>query len=299
MLSQRGGARTDTVVKLVLIFFVSLLSFSVGTFVGKQVSDSDYKRLALEDEYKNNGSGHETAENEAHGDNPAVSEEEVSSLTDEFVKNEKAEAKEEAEGHADREVASDDHAKQDDHGYKKVGGKKEEKSMKAAATKEMAKAHAAPAEEHGAPAAHKDPHAAAPANKEAKDAHGAAAPAHAAKADAAMDAAKRVAEGKSATKSEPIPRKPNSVLPSVATSAIGKYTIQVASFASEEEAKSNAAELKEKGWNAFYVPADVKGKTWFRVSVGLFSDMKSATTFRQKFLTETNISNAIVSKIVQ
>jgi len=291
MLSQRGGARTDTVVKLVLIFFVSLLSFSVGTFVGKQVSDSDYKRLALEDEYKNNGGGHETAENEAHGENPAVSEEEVASLTDEFVKNEKVEAKGEEPEHGDREVASDDHAKQDEHGYKKVGGKKEEKSMKAAATKEMAKAHAAPTEEHKeAPAA---------AHKETKDAH-AAAPAHAAaKADAAADAAKRVAEGKSATKSEPIPRKPNSVLPSVATSAIGKYTIQVASFASEEEAKTNAAELKEKGWNAFYVPADVKGKTWFRVSVGLFSDMKSATTFRQKFLTETNISNAIVSKIVQ
>lgn len=283
MLSQNGGAKTDTVVKLVLIFFVSLLSFSVGTFVGKQVSDSDYKRLALEDEYKSNG--HEAAEGDAHGEAAAVSEEEVANLTDEFVKNEKVEAKMEETESADREVASENPAKADEHGYKKVGGKKEEtKDMHAAANKEL---HAAPA--HGAPDAYAAPAHEAPAHKVA------AAP----KMDEAADAAKRVASGKSATKTEVAPRQPNSVLPSVATSAVGKFTIQVASFASEEEAKSNAAELKEKGWNAFYVPADIKGKTWYRVSVGLFSDMKSATTFRQKFLTETNISSAIVQKIVQ
>lgn len=281
MLSQKGGARTDTVVKLVLIFFVSLLSFSVGTFVGKQVSDSDYKRLALEDEYKNNG--HETAESDAHGETAAVSEEEVNSLTDEFVKNEKVEAHGEAAEGAEREVASDDHAKPaEEHGYKKVGGKKED--MKAAAHKELAAAPAHEAPAHAAPVAHE-----APAHKEAAPA----------KMDMANDAAKRVAAGKSPTKTETAPRQPNSVLPSVATSAIGKFTIQVASFASEEEAKVNAAELKEKGWNAFYVPADIKGKTWYRVSVGLFSDMKSATTFRQKFLSETNLSSAIVQKIVQ
>ena len=280
MLSQKGGARTDTVVKLVLIFFVSLLSFSVGTFVGKQVSDSDYKRLALEDEYK--GNGHDAAaEGDAHGESTAATEEEVANLTDEFVKNEKAEVKMEEGGHegAEREVASENPAKADEHGYKKVGGKKEEaKDMHAAANKELSGGHEAPAA-----------HAAAPAHKEA--------PAH--KMDEPTDAAKRVASGKSATKTEVAPRQPNSVLPSVATSAVGKFTIQVASFASEEEAKTNAAELKEKGWNAFYVPADIKGKTWYRVSVGLFSDMKSASTFRQKFLTETNISSAIVQKIVQ
>lgn len=281
MLSQKGGARTDTVVKLVLIFFVSLLSFSVGTFVGKQVSDSDYKRLALEDEYKSNG--HEVADGEAHGEAAAVSEEEVAHLTDEFVKNESAEPKMEEHAGAEREVASESHDKADDHGYKKVGGKKEEaKDMHAAANKELS-GHEAPAP---AAAAHKE----APAHKM---------PAPANKMDEAADAAHRVAGGKSATKTEVAPRQPNSVLPSVATSAVGKFTIQVASFASEEEAKTNAAELKEKGWNAFYVPADIKGKTWYRVSVGLFSDMKSASTFRQKFLSETNISSAIVQKIVQ
>lgn len=283
MLSQKGGAKTDTVVKLVLIFFVSLLSFSVGTFVGKQVSDSDYKRLALEDEYKSNG--HEAAEGDAHGESTAATEEEVANLTDEFVKNEKVEAKMEEHEGAEREVASEHAAKTDEHGYKKVGGKKEEaKDMHAAANKELSGGHEAPAA-----------HAAAPAHKEAPAHKMAAQP----KLDEAADAAKRVAGGKSATKTEVAPRQPNSVLPSVATSAIGKFTIQVASFASEEEAKANAAELKEKGWNAFYVPADIKGKTWYRVSVGLFSDMKSASTFRQKFLTETNISSAIVQKIVQ
>lgn len=49
--NQRGGAKTDTMVKLILVFFVSLLSFSVGTFVGKQFSDSQHKLAALEQGY--------------------------------------------------------------------------------------------------------------------------------------------------------------------------------------------------------------------------------------------------------
>ena len=48
MLNQNGGSRTDTLIKLVLVFFLSLLSFSVGTFVGKQFSDSQHKIAALE-----------------------------------------------------------------------------------------------------------------------------------------------------------------------------------------------------------------------------------------------------------
>lgn len=34
----------DTLVKVVLVFFLSLLSFSVGTFIGKQVSDADHQK---------------------------------------------------------------------------------------------------------------------------------------------------------------------------------------------------------------------------------------------------------------
>ncbi len=52
MHKQFGGSRTDTLIKLVLIFFISLLSFSVGTFVGKKFSDSQHKLAQLESEYE-------------------------------------------------------------------------------------------------------------------------------------------------------------------------------------------------------------------------------------------------------
>ena len=48
MSAAKGNSKADTLVKVVLVFFISLLSFSVGTFVGKQVSDSHHRRMALE-----------------------------------------------------------------------------------------------------------------------------------------------------------------------------------------------------------------------------------------------------------
>jgi DedD protein len=40
--------KTDTMVKLALVFFVSLLSFSIGTYVGKKYSDNQHKLALLE-----------------------------------------------------------------------------------------------------------------------------------------------------------------------------------------------------------------------------------------------------------
>src|SRR3954464_7392053 len=86
--SEKGGSKADTLVKVVLVFFISLLSFSVGTFVGKQVSDSDHRRMALEGEYKTD---RQVASTEGKGEEGSdkVSEKEVESLTEEFVNKEK------------------------------------------------------------------------------------------------------------------------------------------------------------------------------------------------------------------
>src|SRR3954464_4858186 len=86
--SEKGGSKADTLVKVVLVFFISLLSFSVGTFVGKQVSDSDHRRMALEGEYKTDRSV-ASAEGKMESDEK-ISEKEVESLTEEFVNKEKA-----------------------------------------------------------------------------------------------------------------------------------------------------------------------------------------------------------------
>ena len=40
--------KTDKMLKLALVFFISLLSFSIGTFVGKKYSDNQHKLAELE-----------------------------------------------------------------------------------------------------------------------------------------------------------------------------------------------------------------------------------------------------------
>ncbi len=211
MKNQKGATKMDAVVKLVLVFFVSLLSFSVGTFVGKQVSDSDYRRASLEQDYK---TGREVASESDEKDEKSLSDEEIKNLTEEFVQAEKPPEGAEADG------------------YKKVSPT-----------------------EHVA--------ASTPA------------------------------------KSETSERKPSSIPPHVVNPSIGKYTVQVAAYAEEDEAKTQASELKEKGWNAFYVPVEIKGRTWYRVNVGLFPNSKSAMSFREKFAKEANASSSIIQKIVQ
>lgn len=265
MAKKASGSGADTIIKLVLIFFISLLSFSVGTFVGKQVSDADYRRASIEGEYD-----HFQADAGSEKKGEAISEDEIASLTEEFVNTEKRELA--SDNSKNKETAkTTDHKNKEDHkaeskagndGYKKYGKAVPSKAMKekAVAQKELMKED---------------------------------------KGHSVENAARRVASGKAPAKATSESRKPTSVLPGVASSAVGKYTVQVASYADEGEAKAHSAKLKSKGWNAFYIPADVKGRTWFRVSVGLFSTTASAEKFKSELKKEANISSAYVQKIVQ
>jgi len=119
------------------------------------------------------------------------------------------------------------------------------------------------------------------------------------KKDGPATAALHVINDESPTKDHKKTRTPTSILPSVASSAIGKYTVQVASYATETEAKSHAADLKGKGFSAFYIPATIKGKTWYRVSVGLFINHRSAMNFQKELKAQSNITSSLVQKIVK
>ena len=286
MAGEKTGSKADTLVKVVLVFFISLLSFSVGTFVGKQVSDSDRRTAALEGEYSK---GHETAaadEHGAHEGEEKISEKEVEALTEEFVNREKADRQPaEAVEKETMEVAAHEagHAESPaTEGYKAFNRK--------------GSVEKATAEKHAADKAHEAPAATQPKSGETKPAP--KAEKHGMKDD--MKAiTEKVAEGKAPTDGKAEDRKPAAVLPSVAASAIGKYTVQVASYADEKEAKTHAADLKGKGYNAFYLPATVSGRTWFRVLVGLFSNQEAAKQYRAQFMKEANTKAAIVQKIVQ
>lgn len=270
MSAEKGSSKADTLVKVALVFFISLLSFSVGTFVGKQVSDSDHRRMALEGEYK---ADRGVASVEAEGSDK-ISEKEVENLTEEFVNKEKVAGGEEKAEEAHGEKAE----KAGPDGYKafKRGAKSAEHKAEPAGEKEEAAAPAEKAAEHKAPVKSKT-----------------------AAMDGTHKAAEKVAHDEAPSDGAKEERKPASTLPSVASSAVGKYTVQVDSYADETEAKARAADLKGKGWNAFYLTADVKGHTWYRVSVGLFSNAKSASEFRSQFMKEANNKSAIVQKVVQ
>jgi septal ring-binding cell division protein DamX len=66
---------------------------------------------------------------------------------------------------------------------------------------------------------------------------------------------------------------------------------------SEEEAKTKAQAFREKGYSAFYVPATVGGKTWYRVNVGQFETAKEAKDYRTKLAKDSSFGSAIVQKI--
>jgi cell division protein FtsN len=115
---------------------------------------------------------------------------------------------------------------------------------------------------------------------------------------AALDrAAERVASGQTPSAAKPVdPRLPQRLPDSVGATQIA-YTVQVASYPSQEEATNHANELVKKGFSAFHVPAEVKGKTWYRVSVGSFKTSAEATSFKEDFLRRSGEKTAIVQKI--
>lgn len=88
-------------------------------------------------------------------------------------------------------------------------------------------------------------------------------------------------------------------MPLIASSSLGKYTIQIASYTNEKEAQKHAGDLKKKGYSAFYIPAKIRSKDWYRVSVGLFDNSKKANSFRKSFVLKTKLEAAIVQKITK
>jgi cell division protein FtsN len=290
MSGEKGSSKADTLVKAVLVLFISLLSFSVGTFVGKQVSDSDHRRMALEGEYKADRQIASTDESsETSGDK--ITEKEVESLTEEFVNKEKSREPAEAAPAATAEAATPataephaDKAEQpaDKSGYQAYPHGKAHK-VAGAQSQEPTEANAEVKSETK--------------SQVETDSHKPVAHSHA--NEAARKTAEKVVAGKAPTDGKKEERKPQSVLPSVASSAIGKYSVQVASYADEGQAKNHAADLKGKGLTAFYLSANIHGHTWYRVMVGLFENMKSASDFRAQLMKDNGVKSAFVQKIVQ
>lgn len=268
------GAKSDVAVKLVLVFFISLLSFSIGTYIGKKYSDNQHKLAQLEPASASHDEKRSVASegHDGHHATPAkdqmISDDEISSLAADKLKKE--------EFIAD-DSDSDDHAPKaaahgDAHGKPAV-----------------ANPHAAPVTGH-APAAVKAPGTKHEPKHEAK---------HEDK-DEPLEAAKSFLEGKApeakpAAKSDN--RLPTSLPKDISQYALGKFTVQVASYNTKEEAEKRAEKLKEQGYQTNVFPAKVADKMWYRVSFGLFGTSEEAQSERAKYLEKYKTESALVQKI--
>lgn len=264
-----AGPKSEVFVKLVLVFFVSLLSFAIGTYVGRKYSDNQHKMASLEpggdhasrkvaSEKKSQGhsKGHETEK--------LLSDEEIAKLAEEFVND-------------DNPVAA---AGSHDEGHSKEA-QSDQQHDEASHAKPTAKNHEAAVSE--------EPHAATPKKEPTSE-----------KVPTPLAVAKALAKAHHQDPTSEAPdRNPSSIPKDVAQYSVGKFTVQVASFASRADAEKRAEELAEKGHKSFVVPAVVKGRSWFRVSLGLFASESEAKAYRVEVQKKSNLENAIISKITE
>ncbi|MBL7544767.1 MAG: SPOR domain-containing protein [Bdellovibrionaceae bacterium] len=275
MRKSKMGAKSDVAVKLVLVFFISLLSFSIGTYIGKKYSDNQHKLAQLEP-----ATGHEakrsvaSENNGGHGKEQMISDDEIKNLADEKLKKEEFIADDSAEhqpsSHADSQASShaDPHAK--------VAVEKSDAHSKVSAHGE--KEHREPADTTSAPVHKAQKH----------------------REDAPLEAAKEFLEGKVPAPKAPAKvenRLPSSLPKDISQYALGKFTVQVASYATQDEAEKRAQKLKEQGYQTNVIPAKVNDKQWYRVSIGLYGTSEEAQTERTKYLEKYKTESALVQKI--
>ncbi len=261
--NQTGSAKADVIVKLVLVFFISLLSFSIGTFVGKKFSDNQHKLAKYEPTHEvDSKHGSETAkgahmgEGAGNSDSPTMTDAEVAKLAEEFVNQSQADSNESLTEAAGLKPNIIDSSETETH----EGTHQEEKPKvePLAKTKNLVITN---------PAQERNPSSLPRKNTEAK-----------AVTTSAM---------------------PSSMVPSAA----GKFTVQIAAYPTESEAEKLAGELKSKGFSAFYVATrkkDAKSgdeKTWYRVSVGLFATANEADTYLKDLKSRGKIVNGFVQTI--
>ena len=75
------------------------------------------------------------------------------------------------------------------------------------------------------------------------------------------------------------------------------YAIQIASYLQEEDAIQKAKTLKNKGLEAFHLPATIRGKKWFRVYVGSFETSSEAKEYNRQLIRQLGIKGGFVRRI--
>lgn len=87
--------------------------------------------------------------------------------------------------------------------------------------------------------------------------------------------------------------------PATAAEPTGKktYSVQIAAYPYEEMARVASGKVDAKGKDVFYKPADVNGKTWYRLYVGKFEKYNDAAAFKKEI--EHTYDSPIVRKLYE
>ena len=83
--------------------------------------------------------------------------------------------------------------------------------------------------------------------------------------------------------------------PQMSLDAKVRYTLQLASYPEKGAADSDVKKMKQRGYAAFIVAADVPGKgTWYRVRIGSFLNKNAAEKLQKQIILKEGLSPIIV-----
>ncbi len=276
--------KTDNLIKLALVFFVSLLSFSIGTYVGKKYSDNQHKLALLEPQKPDatTASAHEFESEAEHGktENTEATAEGHEALEPEALvgqlKNENPGALTDAEvAKLAEEFASDESTTEKDLALGTTHSNEKVVTEIPNTTKLPLSKMIKPVVKVVAPAPTEKPVLATadPVNEEA-------------------------IKPSPRDQKSPDEREPAS-LPPVAKPQLApiNYTIQIGSYPTEAEATGLTKSLQSQGYKTSYIPANVNGQVWYRVNVGIFGTIKEAQNYKIDFLEKTKMGSAIIQRV--
>lgn len=73
------------------------------------------------------------------------------------------------------------------------------------------------------------------------------------------------------------------------------WAVQVNAFPFERDAKGLAKKLRDRGYDAYVVPTNIKGKDWYRVRVGRFKTQEEAKTLQDTLKTREKFTKSITT----
>ncbi len=298
--------KTDGMVKLALVFFVTLLSFSIGTYVGKKYSDNQHKLALLEpkketpassktDEFASDlaltDGAHGLTENEAPAEEQtiALDEQKPTALSDSEVAKIAEEFAAEEDATEEKLVATIDLQEKD---LKTI-------SDAPAAKPAMQPVVAKPVEQPMVAKPVEQPMVAKLATQPVV----AKLATQPVVAKLTEQTTIQMIDQKTKTLEKPLEKTAENRLP--ANINLKKevvpmlYTVQIGAYANEAEAEKVTLDLQDKGFKTSFVPAKVNGQIWYRVNVGLFGSIKEAQEYKKEFLVKTKLTSAIVQRVLQ